>query len=372
MLWCVSLASAAREVHDHTHDGSWCLHRIVDTNGTLLTSGYDALGDVVSTAHGQVDSSFNAVSALPLSGTGRDIVTLRGNGFDPVPSANNVTFGGSPAVVLSVDLSGRSMLVQVPWSAASGEIAVTVAGRTAFTWLPLRFDDFSDVSELDLNGSAAPAIAARHRAVLRITPAHANQAGSFFGLQPLTLAADGSFSTKFCFNLSASAGWGDEEGVGADGFVFVVQPIGSNVGSSGAGTGYTGIGSSLGIEFDTYNNGSGYADPNGNHVAVDLNGVFTSSPAATFSKRMNDGNDYYVWVDYDGAADHLEVRVSPQDARPSTPLLSGTLDLPAVLGTSDAFFGFTAATGSGYSNHDIVSWEVRSGYAPIDAAGYSP
>lgn len=30
-----------------------------------------------------------------------------------------------------------------------------------------------------------------------------------------------------------------------------------------------------------------------------------------------------------------------------------------------AFVGFTSATGSGYGNHDLPSWEYRGSYAPV-------
>lgn len=42
------------------------------------------------------------------------------------------------------------------------------------------------------------------------------------------------------------------------------------------------------------------------------------------------------------------------------------LDLAAVLGSYNAFVGFTSGTGAANLNHDIVSWEFRGTFQPVD------
>jgi hypothetical protein len=57
----------------------------------------------------------------------------------------------------------------------------------------------------------------------------------------------------------------------ADGIVFVLAASSTGLGSTGGDIGYGGVGHSIGIEFDTYNNGG--ADGNSsNHIAVNENG----------------------------------------------------------------------------------------------------
>jgi len=48
------------------------------------------------------------------------------------------------------------------------------------------------------------------------------------------------------------------------------------------------------------------------------------------------------------------------------------VNLAAVLGTSQAFVGFTAGTGAGFENHDILSWQFDNAFAPIGTVGAVP
>ena len=242
-----------------------------------------------------------------------------------------------------------------------GGLAALVFISTATQAAVINYPDFSDTSGLTLNGDA-------HQVgnVLRLTGNTTGQAGSAFSTNLVNLDLNASFSTKFVFNISAPGGICDVDGCGADGIVFVVQTVANNVGGAGGGIGYLGINNSLGVEFDTWDNGSSLGDLDGNHVAVDIGGTFTSSPYATVANRMNDGQNHYVWIDYNGATDLLEVRLSLADSRPVAALLSGAFDLPTILGATDAFVGFTSGTGAAYGNHDILSWEFRSTFDPID------
>lgn len=148
--------------------------------------------------------------------------------------------------------------------------------------------------------------------------------------------------------------------------LFVVQTVANNVGGAGGGIGYAGIANSVGIEFDTYDNGTGtYNDPDGNHVGVDLGGAFGPAAAVPVATRLNDGQTWNAWVDYNGLTDALEVRLSLTTARPLTALVSQTVDLETALGSANAFVGFTSGTGSGVGNHDILSWEFRDTFAPV-------
>ena len=158
------------------------------------------------------------------------------------------------------------------------------------------------------------------------------------------------------------------DGFGADGLVFVVQTNSNSVGGAGGGIGYQGIANSLGIEFDTWDNGMGLGDPNGNHVAIDINGDL-SSPLGTVgipSDRMNNGQIWYSWVDYDGLTDSLEVRLSTTNVRPASAITSTVIDLTTVLGSPNAYVGFTSGTGIAWGNHDILSWEFRDDFSPVD------
>lgn len=233
---------------------------------------------------------------------------------------------------------------------------------------PISYGDFSDLSAFQQNGSTAaiadPVVDGSGRKVLRLTNT-TSQSGSAFLTNPINLADQASFSTFFTFNISNPVGISDGDGIGADGITFVVQTVSNTAGSSGGGIGYFGIPKSVGIEFDTYDNGAGANDPNGNHVGIDIGGGF-NGPTQIISPRMNDGTDWYAWIDYNGATNLIELRLSQTNLRPAAATLTRTENLVTVLGTTNAFVGFTSGTGAAGGYHDIVNWEFRDTYRPID------
>jgi hypothetical protein len=149
-------------------------------------------------------------------------------------------------------------------------------------------------------------------------------------------------------------------------------------GGAGGGIGYSGLPTSIGVEFDSFDNGTGLGDLDGNHVAIDKNGFLSPSLAyanldAFGQLDQLDGIDrvWYSWVDYNGATDLLEVRVATAldgasaPARPGAALISASLDLPAILGDTDAFVGFTAGTGAAANHQDVLSMVFRDTFDPI-------
>ncbi len=220
------------------------------------------------------------------------------------------------------------------------------------------YTDFSSVAGLTLNGSANQA-----GNVLNLTNNY-SQGGSAFSTSAISLGSNVSFSSAFSFEILNSQGAGDADGPGADGLTFVVQTVASNLGGIGGGIGYFGIPNSVAIEFDTYNNGAGDGH-NGNHVGIDLNGNLNTVAQTNVATRFNDGTVKYVWVDYNGATNALEVRLATTAIRPTSALLSHTVNLAGVLGSSNAFVGFTSGTGAGMGVHNIKSWEFRDSFAPV-------
>jgi Ca2+-binding RTX toxin-like protein len=227
------------------------------------------------------------------------------------------------------------------------------------------FDNFSDTSNLTFTGSAQKATSFDGQSsVIRLTDS-GGQNGSAFLTSPISLSNDASFSTFFQFQITDHGGWTDNDGfVGADGIVFVIQTQANNVGGAGYGIGYGGILNSLGIEFDTWENG-GVDWYSGNHVGIDLNGDINSVQRQDVQTPLNNGNIWNSWVDYNGATNLLEVRLSQSEVRPEAALLSYEVDLPSVLGKTDAFIGFTSGTGNAWGDHDILSWKFNDVYNPI-------
>lgn len=231
--------------------------------------------------------------------------------------------------------------------------------------------------------------------VLRLTTANQNQHGSaWFKLQqPLSTG----FTTAFQFQVSnknacrgcsfpadglALVIQNDPSGTGAIGYTGNGQNIsyGNNDVSTAHGPG-SAILNSLAIELDTFQN-SNYNDPNGNHIAVQSCGPNNSSTVTPNSADHNymcpngslanlalqalpsglsltDGLAHTITVNYlppascTSGCNNLSVYFD------STLILQTTVDLTQQLNltsATNAYIGFTAATGSSVQDNDIISW----------------
>jgi hypothetical protein len=92
-------------------------------------------------------------------------------------------------------------------------------------------------------------------------------------------------------------------------------------------------------------NGTGVSPYGVNAPCAALNNMTTGC--------MSNGHVWSVGIGYDGTT--LTVRV--QDAANAVQnIISTPINIAAILGTSNAFVGFTAGTGAGFENHDILNW----------------
>ena len=224
------------------------------------------------------------------------------------------------------------------------------------------FPDFCNTSSFTLNGNAA-AYNPNAQCVLRLTQG-LGQGSSAFLTNTFSLASNASFSTFFRFQMLNPVGIGDSDGAGADGIVFAIQTVSNTAGGGGGGIGFQGISPSVGVEFDTFNNGAqDQNDPN--HIGIDTNGNMTSIALTHITPRFNDGGIWFGWVDYDGVAKRLEGRVNKTGVRPASPDVSATVDLPAILDTNNVFVGFTSGCGAGGNTHEIIDWQLVGTFQPI-------
>lgn len=225
-------------------------------------------------------------------------------------------------------------------------VAATVLLACGQAHAGVNINDFSTTTALTLNGNAAVV-----GTDLRLAPAQTGQAGSAFTTLVESIA---TFNTTFQFRITNPGGIHDGTDTGADGITFTIQGIGDTaLGGGGGWLGYSGIGASVAVEFDTWNNGVGLNDPDSNHLGIDTNGGFGGATLAV-TPRFDDGNLWYAWIDYDGTT--LEVRVNQTGVRPAAPDLSRVIDIPTTIGATTAHVGFTGATGAAFGNHDIISW----------------
>ena len=222
----------------------------------------------------------------------------------------------------------------------------------------IRFNDFSSVQELRFVGRATVS-----GNVLRLTQARRNQAGAvwFHDKQPVR----SGFETTFQFQLTHQ----DRFFHGTDGFAFVLQNSGpaalGGIGSAG-GFGVTdptnprqpGIPWTVAVFFDTCRNPQ-EGDPSSNFIAIRANGSSTETrwPAARLaftpklSVHLKDRKAHTAHIVFRPPV--LAVFLDGSVA----PVLETVVDLSiATDHQGNSWVGFTAATGWGFENHDILSW----------------
>ena len=202
--------------------------------------------------------------------------------------------------------------------------------------------------------------------ILRLTPAVNDQAGAaWLGEKQAVL---NGFETTFRFQLTEQGGLGR----GADGFAFVLQNAGPDAlagrGSSGGwalGDGMgdakrPGIPLSIAIFFDTFKNGE-IKDPSDNFITVSTNGKIgemrwpPSRLAHTrrLKVRLKDRQVHTSRIVYRPPVMSVELD--------GAPVLNAAVDLRFVTDPEGAsWVGFTASTGAGWENHDILSWTFSS------------
>jgi uncharacterized repeat protein (TIGR01451 family) len=242
------------------------------------------------------------------------------------------------------------------------------------------YPDFSSTAGLTLNGTTAPA--SNGSTVLRLTPSAASQLGTVFYSTPVPLTA--GFTTTFTFQITQPGGIAP-----ADGIAFVVQNS-SNMdhaaGVLGGSIGYgdddanddpaDAISNSVAVELDTYQNSW---DVNANHIAVMSCGTGHNSqhhdtkcqdgtltfPTLAINTSLpiilSDGAKHTVTITYTPpCANCLNLTVTVDGI--STPVLALAFDITSIgLGANGtAYVGFTASTGGGFEDQDIVNWNFSS------------
>ena len=215
----------------------------------------------------------------------------------------------------------------------------------------LAYPNFSSSKGLNLMGSAE-----QLGDVLRLTQAGGDlQAQTWFASK---VPVAGGFTTEFHFQITERGGIGDEDGPGADGITFAIQNSSATAttGAIGGALGYFGIPNSLAVEFDTYRNPY---DLNGNHVGVDLGE--SSLEAVALTPLLQDGDVHTARILY---RPNGTLVVYVDDLQ--TPALTVQVDLSTALAldSGKAFVGFTAATGEGVENHDVLDWSYCPGSPP--------
>ncbi len=153
-----------------------------------------------------------------------------------------------------------------------------------------------------------------------------------------------SFTSDFTFQLINPT---------ADGITFTIQNAGSHaIGAYGGGLAYQGIGKSVAIKFDLWNNdGEGI-----NSTGVYLNGAMPSVPAIDLTGTgidLHSGHVMQVHVAYYNGTLSYTITDTVTGAAVTE---TATVNIPTVVGSDYAYVGFTGGTGGSTATQDILTW----------------
>jgi hypothetical protein len=316
-------------------------------------------------------------------------------------SGGTVTFmDGSNTLATGVPVNGGSAITNLPFTSngghklsaqyvPAGNYLGSMSGTLVQNVASPAFNDFASFSNMNVNGTASPS-----GSELNITQDFTGQDGSAWFTVPQPLSY--GFSTTFQFQIQPSSVRGT-----ADGLAFVIQndPYKTTaLGAGGGNMGYSGVAGlpctnggactmvggivdSIALEFDTFNNGSFWGDPDDHHIALQSCGPGQgNSPAHVAPNYPTNGGYQNCLVGSlytvpasgpmaDGIADNLihtaQVTYTPGVPGTLTVLYDGNTVVTANITLSDymnllngdsAYVGFTGATGAASENLNVLNW----------------
>lgn len=158
------------------------------------------------------------------------------------------------------------------------------------------------------------------------------------------------------FDLTADLNFGFND-FGADGIVFALQNLCTNVGSTGGGMGIEGVNPSLFIEFDTFLNPEN-GDLTEDHIGILSDGVLFHTGPTSLSPpvcalqncgNIENGLNYTVRIHWQAAIQTLDVYFN-NALRTS---YTGDIVNSIFDGNSMVYWGFTSATGGFNNSHSV-------------------
>jgi hypothetical protein len=213
---------------------------------------------------------------------------------------------------------------------------------------------FLDHSDMQASGSA---FFSTDEHLLRLTD-NFSQAGSAFTVQQVGIRG---FTTSFQFRLHEGT-----QPNPADGLTFTLQPNSPGaLGFGGGALGYQGIGKSVAIKFDIWNN-EGETD---NSTGLFFNGDFPGLPHATGevniplaanNVNLRSQSTKTITLTYDGVAHKLTEKIhdpTPGQINNGDFTTTYDVDIAAKLGVDTSFAGFTGGTGGAFVLEDVLNWQ---------------
>jgi hypothetical protein len=291
---------------------------------TLIPSGVNLHSGDVFHAHMTYDGT-TLVLTLTDTATGASFVTAEAVN---IPA----TVGGDMAYVgfTGSTSSETSMQAILNWTYVGG-LTPAVAYSAGF----------AGATGLTLNGAT---VIPSSPGALQLTDGGGGEATAAWSALPVNVQG---FTTDFSFQITPAGA------ATADGFTFALQSAGpSVVGQGGNGLGYQGIGTSVAVKFDLYNNAGEGVDSTGFFI----NGAPPTVPALDMTAsgvNLHSGDVMRAHLTYDGVTLALTVTDTLTGASFTA---SEAINIPATIGATAAYAGFTGGTGGLGAVQQILNW----------------
>lgn len=189
-----------------------------------------------------------------------------------------------------------------------------------------------------------------------LTPNRQGVSGTVFSNEKVSISR---FTNTFTFSMTNFGGSG-HGGPGADGIIFIIQSNApTSIGVSGGNLGFVGIGNSVGVKFDIYQNAG---DPSNNCTGLFTNGAGPYGGINLNSTGVNlrSGNLLQADMSYDGSV--LKVTITDTVTHHSASQ-TYTVDIPRIVNSQTAYVGFGSGTGASDATQQIGTWKFTSGSA---------
>ena len=242
-----------------------------------------------------------------------------------------------PVQLTGADTGSAQFTIDIAGNSGTNSVAASLIGFGAAGGPPPTFIDLGNgfiTGALTFNGSAIAS-----NGVLQLTANQPGEASSAFYTTPVSTT---TFSTDFAFKLLDPL---------AEGLTFTIQANNPNaIGTGGGGLGYQGIGKSIALKLDLRDT-AGEGD---NSTGIYINGAAPTVPATTLAGTgidLHSGHVFTLHIDYDGTTESIILTDTATQAVWKT---QAAEDIPTLLGSDTAYFGFTASTEAATTNADTT------------------
>jgi hypothetical protein len=262
----------------------------------------------------------------------------------------------SPACT-QITISTTTLLQAIATASGYNNSAVAGGTYTITSGTSINYGAGFSASGLTLNGKSTI-----NGTRLRLADGGGTEAASAFFTTPINVS---NFTTDFSLQLTNP---------NADGMTFTIQGTGPTaLGPTGGGLGYgpdtpggpPGIGKSVAVKFDLYNNAGEGTDSTGMYT----NGVSPTTPALDMTSsgvNLHSGDVFNVHMTYDGTT--LKMTITDAVTQTQNFSASWPINIPSTVGANTANVGFTAGTGGLTATQEIISWTyATSGGLPTAA-----